>query len=277
MEKFKNITPKKNLQKEFLNPMGIFYKTMPILAFIAVLIFSISCDKENDRPPVASIDKDKIITISDIYKLSQNNYNNDYIITGDSVLYATVTMDDNSGNINKEAYIQDSTGGINLYQLGVTGATQQGDYVRIKLKGTIIKNYEGKLELSFENIENFKKQIVVIKTNVSIVPEEVTIDDIFTNDYNCKLVKLKDIQFTDNTQNYGINSDSGYTNREVNDCDNKKITVRSSNLADFAQNKVAQGNGSMIGIITKYRNDWQFIIRSIDEVDMNDELCKKNI
>ena len=249
--------------------MNNFNKIL-VLAIIAVSV--LSCDKEYDRPPVASIDKSKIITIADLYKLLNDNGGVNYVITGDSILYATVTMDDSSGNIYKEAYIQDSTGGINLYKLGVAAATQQGDYVRIKLKNSIIIDYNGKLELSFENVDNFKRQITVIKTNNPIIPAEIAVAELSDN-YNCKLVKLKEVQFTDTTLNYGINSDSGYTNREITSCDNKKVTIRSSNLADFSQTKVAKGKGSIIGIATKFGTSWQLLIRSIDEVKMNDARC----
>lgn len=249
-----------------------------LILILAVVISFIGCERELDSPPIKKIDKSKIINIKDIYKIYADSGDN-YMFREAYMVYATVIMDDENGNIYKECYIQDSTAGVNLYRLGSAGVTKAGDYVRINLNRAIIKYYAGKLEILFDSVADFKKQIVVLKTNTPIVPAEVTVSDILSGSYDCELVKINDVQFVTTDLYYATPGATGFTNRDLEDCSNQKIYLRTSNLADFAGKKLAQGKGSIVGVITKYVNpgtlqvSWQLLARDLDEINMNGERC----
>lgn len=256
-----------------------FKEIIKISMFLITVLGFNACELDPDQPPVNTVDADKIITISDIYQIYADSVE-DYTFTEDYMVYATVTMDDNEGNIYKEAYIQDETGGINLYRLSSSGATNQGDYVRLNLNGAVLTYYSGKLELVYDAVDDIERNIIVQNSDNPIIPAEVTIDSILSGDYNAELVKVKDVQFiaSELTQTYANMNDFSSQNRTLEDCNGHSIVVRTSDYSNFASDTVAQGKGDIIGVLTKYVYSggdivWQLLIRSTDEIYMDNPRC----
>lgn len=257
------------------------YKKFGLISFISVLVLSLyNCEPEPDRPPIKQLDPSKILTINDIYKIYSDSGDN-YTFADDYMLYAYVIMDDSSGNIYKEAYIQDSTGGINLYKLSTKGAVEVGDYVRINLKKVRIKNYSGKMELIFDSIYDITKNIIVVNKRMYITPAEVTIEDIYTAKYDCELVKIKDVQFSSNQFGmcYANRGGTSSQNRKLENCNGKTMIVRTSDYANFADDTLPTGKGDIIGVITKYiysggDTAWQLIVRDPKEFNLTNPRCR---
>lgn len=263
-------------------------KTFKILISIniiaIILFFSFSC--ETDSPPVQTIDKNKIITIAELYEIFQDSsYSIDsdgsmgYLFTDNYYVYGKITMNDDNGNINKEAYMQDDDHGIDLYRLKVTGSLATGDYVRVNLKNVSILDYRnrGKLQLDFTNIDKPKTQIVTIHEAVIIRPYEVSYNDILTGEYDCELVKLDGFQFIDTTRTFAIANGTSIQNVLIRNCNGQQITLRNSDYANFAGDTVPSGNGSIVGIISKFVQGstitWQLVISDITKVEMNNPRC----
>lgn len=238
----------------------------------------VSCDEELDTPPIAEVDQNKVLTIADIYQMYADS--GEYTFVDDYMLYATVIMDDYSGNIYKEAYVQDSTGGINLYKLTYAESVKIGEYIRINLNGVKIVEYSGKMELVFTDILDTDKNIIVQKSDVPIVPAQVTIEQIESGDYDCKLVEVQGIQIaaSDTSKTYANYGGTSSTNRNAEDCNGREIIIRSSDYANFADTSLPNGNGTIIAVATKYRYSggdvvWQLLIRSLDEVSLDNPRC----
>jgi hypothetical protein len=249
-----------------------------ILAFVAVSVFT-SCDRELDRPPIDVVDTAKILTIGDLYQIHADS-GDEYTFVDDYMLYATVIMDDSSGNIYKEAYLQDETGGINLYKLSGTGIARVGQYLRINLNGASLKYYSGKMEIVFSAILDAGKNIVVQKEFEPIAPVEVTIADIRSAEFDCELITLVGVQFADSdtAMTYAVLGGTGSQNRNIVDCDGNSMIIRNSDYSLFAGDELPNGNGNMTGIITKYiytggDTAWQLLIRNPDEVLLNNPRC----
>ncbi len=246
--------------------------------FVAGLMFT-GCDKELDRPPINVVDPAKILEIKDLYQI-QVDSGNDYVFVDDYMLYATVVMDDSSGNIYKEAYLQDSTGGINFYKLSFAGALKIGQYVRFNLKGASIKNYSGKMELIFANILDFGNSMIVQDSYAPIAPVEVTIADILAGTYDCELVTVKDVQFVDAEINltYATAGGTSSKNRNIVNCEGGTLIVRTSDYSLFAGDSIPNGKGNITGIVTKYVYSggdvaWQLLIRRPSEVVLDGLRC----
>ena len=256
------------------------YLKVKIFVLIAVLAVFYSCELETDKPPINSVDLNKIITIADVYQIYADSGDN-YVFTEDYMLYATVTMDDFYGNIYKEAYVQDSTGGINLYRLSSAGLTQVGQKVRVNLNGASLVDYSGKMEIVFDGILDASAHIIVQESNVPIVPAEISISDLESNNYECKLVKINNVQFTDSElgQTYADALGNNTENRMLEDCNGNEIAVRTSGYADFASDTVPSGRGSVVGIATTFieysgAHTRQLLIRSVDEVLLDSTRCE---
>jgi hypothetical protein len=66
-------------------------------------------------------------------------------------------MDDKSGNIYKSAYVQDVSRGINLHLMS-SGGLYVGDSIRIKLKGLVLSEYAGMMQIdSVKVVDNIVK------------------------------------------------------------------------------------------------------------------------
>lgn len=248
-----------------------------MVAFLAALTFSfVSCDEELDTPPIAEVTDQNLLTIADIYQMYADS-GDLYTFKENYYLYATVTMDDYEGNIYKEAYVQDSTGGIDIYKLSYAETVKVGQYLRFNLNGAYIKNYSGKMELVFDSIFDTGKSIIVQLEDRPIEPAKVTIEDIESGEYECELVEIQNIQFKENELNNTYYDLDGtypdYPNRKAEDSYGRDIIVRTSEYAVFAKDTVPQGSGSMVAIVTKFVKSgtvqWQLLVRTIDEVKMN--------
>ena len=256
--------------------------TIIIPMFFAAVALVCSCEKP-DVPAITELDKDHILTVADIYKM-QADSGDYYQFKDDYMLFGTITMDDSHDNIYKEAYIQDSTGGINLYKLGKAGLVKVGDRVRINLKGGQIVDYSGKMEITFADVEDVSLQVILQEPNVPLTPEEVTMAQIIENPdyYDCRLVKLNNVQFTDTTLTYAVEHGTRTQSRDMTSCDGNTLVARNSDYADFAGQPLPTGNGSVVGIMTRYfKSDsngtttltYQIIIRSTEEVSMDGDRC----
>jgi hypothetical protein len=257
-----------------------YQSILKIVISLVVLSGFVACELEYDTPPVNTLDKEKILEIKDLYQIYADSGNN-YVFTEAYSLYATVTMSDNTGNIYKEAYLQDTTGGINLYRLDYPGLTHVGDYVRVNLKDVIITYYAGKLELVFENVEDCGNQIIVQEKEQYIDPIDISMDDLETDDYDLLLVRFSDVQFADSELGltYADVNGTGAQSRTLEDCNGNSIVVRSSDYSDFANDTLPEGNGSIIGISTTYINPYngdvtrQLLIRTPEEVLFDGARC----
>ncbi|MCD4665936.1 MAG: DUF5689 domain-containing protein, partial [Bacteroidales bacterium] len=81
-----------------------------------IAIFMNSCVKDKpDEPPYNAIpfDPEKVLTIEEIKSLYDQN-GEKFTFTDVYSVFATIVMDEKSGNIYKTAYVQDATGGIQL-------------------------------------------------------------------------------------------------------------------------------------------------------------------
>jgi hypothetical protein len=255
------------------------YLSIKISVLIIVLAAFNSCELEPDTPPITEADPDMFLSVADIYQIHADSGDN-YVFNKDYMLFATVTMDDSNGNIYKEAYVQDSTDGINLYRLSTAGLTRVGQKIRINLNGASIVDYSGKMEIVFDGILDASKNIIVQDNNAAIEPAEISISDLETNDYECKLVKIMDVQFADSElgKTYADAINHTTQNRILVDCNGNELTVRTSGYADFAADTVADGRGSIVGIATTFIGytgtvTRQLIIRSIEEVRLDSTRC----
>ncbi len=233
------------------------------------LILITGCIKNDfDEPPKTDIPVGGKLTIAQLRAL----YNGEpHKFTGDTSVYGYIVMDESSGNIYKSAYLQDSTGAINLH-LMASGGLYEGDYVRVYVKGIVLSDYSGVLQLDSVDVD---KNIIKQSTNNVIPPKLVTISQLNTGVYESRLIALEGVQFTDselgNTWADPVNLYS--ENRTLEDCDGNTIIVRSSGYAKFAGELIPEGNGTFIGIASEYDGEMQLYIRAPEELQMTGARC----
>ncbi len=236
------------------------------LTILLCLGFTISCNKTYDEPPVVEIPEGTRISISDLKDMFTGSP-----ITLDSnySIYGNITCEETNGNFYKEAYIQDLSGAIKL-KLDASGGLYIGDSVRVSLNGVTMSEYGDLIQLDNISVD---EQIVKIATDRFVTPYTTSINNLNIEDDQSRLIKLDSVEFQSTNVTYADAVNLATGERYLNDCDGNSILVRTSGYANFADDTVASGKGSIIGIFTRYGATKQFIIRDITEVNMEGDRC----
>jgi hypothetical protein len=225
------------------------------------------CKKEYDTPPERILPIGQILTIQELRDLYQ----------GDAVrfpepfsVYCVVTADEQSGNLYRNIHVQDATGAIVL-RLNNPGGVYQGDSIRIYLPGTILNPFSGLMQLDSVDVDN---NIIKQATQVQVEPELVEVSQI-TPAIQGKLIRLENVEFLDGDVCLPYSDAIGQTtqNRLLTNCNGNTVIVRTSGFANFANQPLPQGNGSIIAVVGQFNTTMQLYIRDINEVQLSGDRC----
>jgi hypothetical protein len=260
-------------------------KTIKIFSILSFLFF-FGCVKENfDRTPLYTVNYEANTTIADLKAMYQGT---NLLIDTNIIIKGIVVADDSSGNFYKEIYIQDSTAAINirLDQTNLYFKYPIGQLVYVKCENLYIGPYQDVMQIGWGSMVDriptsyMSKEMVpdISAGGVPIEPKLVTINTLTDADLG-KLIKLENVQFIDGdlSKTYAYSSGSTHTDASttIEDCDGNTVIIRTSGFSNFANETVAQGNGTMIAILSKYGGDYQLKLRSTAELDMNGSRCTK--
>ncbi|HOP03954.1 MAG TPA: DUF5689 domain-containing protein [Tenuifilaceae bacterium] len=251
--------------------MKRFIKVFLPISILSVALLYSCIDDQFDTPPINELPVGSVLTIQDLKELCP--IGNVHKFYGDTSLYAIVTMDEKSGNIYKNAYIQDATGAVNL-RFQSSSALYEGDSIRLYLKGAKLSWYNN----TFFQIDSLHPDSSVVKqaTNRDLEPEIAPLAEIsnyaLVKDYwQSKLVKLENVQFvsSDTSKTYANPVTLDYGELYLEDEDGNTVMVRTSGYAKFAGEKVPNGSGSVVAIVGLYRETVQLYIRRASEVELD--------
>ncbi len=253
--------------------MKIYSYLLGILLMAGVLL---SCERDYQAPPLTEPEytgTEANMTIAKLKSLYAT-ISDPTLIDVDYIIKATVTANDISGNIYKQLYIQDETGGINIGvdQNSIYTDFRVGQEIYLHLKGLYMIVYGEQLQIGYA------------ATNANRIPWEVFNYYIFKNKWpleeNAKpktiklselnddmvntLVKLENVYFPDGGKLPFSDTDAT-TNRTLKDGDGNSIIVHNSNYADFANNLLPEGGGTIVAVLSKFRADWQLYLRTADD------------
>lgn len=292
--------------------MNIFkFKSLLLLALIGLAITQVGCVKEQfDVTPVlrdtsslvatATIAQVKLfqgeIEIPSRFKFDtltpltavKNFWKNLYQTTGDTALIINgyVTSNDSAGNFYEVFTIQDASGGIdikvNAAKLYSLYGIKPGQRVLVKLNNLNISYYrgtyqigstivdEGAVKLTGIDINQLSKYVERSGAKKPVEPIELSISELNFSHVQ-KLVRIKNVQFWDATKAWAVATVN--TNRMVMDCDNKSLIVRTSGYANFSQSIVPSGNGTITGVLGRFNNDLQLMVRSNFDAELTGARC----
>lgn len=223
--------------------------------------------------------------------------NNTATITDDIIIEGYVSSSDESGNVYKTIYLQDApenpTQGLVVSVDAVSTYTSfpQGSKVYIKLKGLAFGRYGNVLQVGYNNIDpitntptfgRIPEKLVAnhlvrsCASKVKIVPKVITLASL-TNTSTVDpligaLVQINNAEFPINLL-CNIYAPNGTTvNRQIVDPTmttpiNSRV-VRNSGYASFAADQLPSGNGTFVGILSKFNSDYQFFINRVSDLNM---------
>lgn len=267
-----------------------------IFSLILGLTITLSSCFQTEEIPLMVYDGEATHTIEELF--SMYTLGADATLITDSVVISGIVVStDEFGSCYKEIFIQDSTGGISIrtansayfhkYRLG------QRVFVNCKdlYLGCYIANngstgwYQlglwGNGELQYLPTNYDQKHIFRSGIPEAVpAPKDITdASQITENDYHT-LVRLVNCQFLDaNGVNTYYDPSQGYsaTSRNLQlQSGWKYVIVRTSQYADFALDVLPDGKVNVTGILTKYGDDYQLVIRDIKDV-ASETICQYNM
>lgn len=269
-------------QKNKNYPGGFAFALLLAASFIA-------CVKTDfDEPPVGGDGQDipTNTTIRDLKKrhVTSGTYDK---ITEDLVIGGIVVMDDRSGNFYKTLVIQDSTGGIEVkFNDGyLYNRYPVGRKIYIRCKDLILTDYNGLPQLTGSTIQENgvptdvgitevqeREKIVKGFLGAPPAPKVIGLNQL-SNDLVSTLVQMDAVQFVicDAGRTYADAVTKFSVNRTLEDCNGRELLLRTSGYADFAAEKTPVGNGTIVGVLSKFGSDYQLYVRDLTDVFISND------
>ncbi|MEM1322713.1 MAG: DUF5689 domain-containing protein [Bacteroidota bacterium] len=266
-----------------------------VLALCSVLI--VGCvDQDFDEPPSESGDPGiaSNTTIADLKALHQLG---EFItITEDIVIEGVVVADDRSGNFYRQLVMQDETGGITV-RINLNSLYNDypvGRRIFIDCKDLVIGDFNGLIQLGgsvfvnnsgFEQLGGIEEVLIsdhIYKgaNNQTITPKVVTLNGLTTVPADVHintLIQLDAMEFTQPNETFATyNTSTGERrseNRQLRDCNNIVIDLRSSGFADFVNEMLPTGNGTVIAVYSVFGTTPQLYIRDITDLSLDGPRC----
>lgn len=227
-------------------------------------------------------------------------------VTKDMQIKGYVTANDITGNIYNEVWIQDKTGAISLSisQGGICGYLPVGAEILIDLKGLSVGNYRKQPVIGtpyttvLTSGNNAGKEVTYVSRmnrmewmshfkitgNKQVIEPEVFAEGSAKTTWDLdadagKLGTLKNVSFKNGSyydSSKGQSVTVKYNDKAVYAHDfntswyfweqPSTVMLYNSPYCDFAARTLPQGKVNLTGILKRYDNNWEIILRSLDDV-----------
>ena len=278
---------------------------MKKIKFILSLVITaslVSCVNSDDygTPADTCVDLSANITVQDVSALANSTaQQNDFTVDTEDYIEAIVTSSDEGGNFYKSISLitLDGTKGFtipiddyNLYTKFEPGRKVFVDMDALYFHynsqissleiGDLFNNYtpdnltDDKVgRVSIVLYQNVIKRSCTVVNEDDFVKTNLTIAQAKNNANLNMLIEFDAVQFVDESlgKKYfdeSLNNFGGATNHKLVDADGNSIDLRAGEYATFATNSIPSGSGKVRGVLTKYNSGYQFMIRTINDVQL---------
>lgn len=252
--------------------------TLIILSLVGLALAS--CERKYDAPlltePTVKVGEEGMLTIAEYKEKYKDVSSEGKLIEENFAIRAVVVGNDISGNIYKQIYVQDATGGISIGidQNNISNDYKVGQEVFIKLQGLAATSFAGQVQIGMVKTSSNRIPYEVAKQHIlkdkwpsieKAKPTVTTIGQI--NDAMVgTLIQLENVYFTLGGEKTFGDQAFNNVNRDLKDTKGNKIYVRNSKYATFSNDVMPKGNGTVVAVLSKFNKDYQLSIRSIDDV-----------
>lgn len=231
--------------------------------------------------------------VSDITALTTTTFAK---YTDPDIIEAYVTSSDEGGNFYKSISMVSTDGAIGFsmpiddYNLYTKFEPGRKVYVNMKdrffvkeYNATVIGSlYDNNTPADLTDDSVGRISIIdyksVIKTSCTKVNEDditnkISIQSAKNDSYLNKLIEFDNVQFTDESLgkkffDTTLNNLGSATNHQIIDANGDTVILRVSQYAGFSLQSVPSGSGKIVGVMTKYNNDYQFMVRTINDIQL---------
>ena len=250
-------------------------------------------NREFDEPELVCSDEDfNIVSISEL----KNLYAGETVqIQEDWVVKGYIVSSDKSGNFFNTLHFQDASSnpseGLQL-ELELRDSHlffDIGQTVFIKLKGLYLGQSNGLFKIggvfiSFGNRSVGRLPNSVVFNHIllscdrveNISPTSVSILELNESMVNT-LVRIANVEFKEDELGKSFAVEKEETQRTLVDCDDNELILLNSGYSDFQAQIIPDKMGTATGVLTMDKNEFQLIIRTVDDLDFNLERCEELI
>ena len=238
----------------------------------------------------SSIDTTNVVSIAQLKEKYKNYINTSYSykkVEEPMEIKGYVIGNDVQGNLYNELVIDDGSGAITIgiSQGGLYGIFPVGAEVIIELNGLSVGNYglhpqigtpytsaKGQNSIGRMSRAVWNQHFRLMGKSQTIAPIDFKSSWKPASDgltYSGKLVTMKNVSFkgADGKKTFA-NASAGPGSVSVYFNEYPTTTmVYTSNFADFASNPLPKGKVNVTGILKRYNNSWELIIRSLDDIE----------
>ncbi|MCB0372383.1 MAG: lamin tail domain-containing protein [Muricauda sp.] len=261
---------------------------------LAFFLFVVSCVDNNEFGTPKTTCNDDLQTNITFAELDSLAGEETIQIKEDLVLEGYVISSDKAGNFYSELYLQEEASNPKAgLQIKIELSNSHlfypvGSKVKVKLQDLYVKQKEDNMELgsafsSFGNLSigRLPAQKVMEHIYLSCDDDEATplvtsIQALDTLSANI-LVKIENLEFQDEALGQPFAEPEEETERILQDCEENQIVLINSGYADFQAELLPEGNGSLTGILIKDGNVPKLIIRSLEDINFNNDRCPEII
>ena len=213
---------------------------------------------------------------------------------------AVVTANDIQGNMYNEIAVQDETGAIfiGIAQGGVFGYLPEGTEILVELNGLYIGNYRKSATIGTPYTKDGDVNVsrmprALWQEHFTYTGQKKTIEpEVFSTSWNInsdagKLCTIRNVTikkggyYNSDTKQYVdpytfVPGESAFSHpdystswyfNELPDGQTGGVQLYTSNYADFAAIKLPTGKMNLTGVIKRYRDQWELILRTFEDVD----------
>lgn len=271
-------------------------KFLSVLFFLGLIVSSCVQDDDFDTPEVIFEEPNVNVntTIAAIKSLYTGG--NPTLISGEGEMYfeGYVISSDETGNFYKTLVIQDKpenpTAGISISTESTNMYTffEPGRKVYVRVDGLYSGVYNGLPTLGASDgtqnvarmsIVEFEDRVLRSNTIQNIVPRVKTFGTVNDNDLNI-LMAFENVQVSDQDlgQPYANLNNTFSVNRIMTNCERtESMIMRNSGFADFKNEIMPTGSGTLTAVMSVFNSDYQVFIRDTDDLNFDQDRCEEII
>lgn len=171
-----------------------------------------------------------------------------------------VTATNAGGNLYKIIVIEDGEGkpntGVVLYDTALDTGFNKGDKVKVTLANAKCKNYNGLLEVIWDE-DTFDEDVQVVATGQTVTTAEISAEEFNSGNYLGMYVTVTGLKST-NAESATWVAGGKTTNTYFEDATGAKVVVRTTNYATWKDKVISTSvTGNLSGVVEVYNGTYQ--------------------
>lgn len=268
--------------------------TSNFLTFLGLLMI-LGCVKNRNFDAQESECEEALIANASYREVKNLYVDTTFQIQEDLIIEGYVISSDEESNFFSALYFQDSpvnpTEGFQI-EIDIRDSHlfyPVGSKIYIKLKGLYLGKSKDVFKLggtftSFGNVSIGRLPAAILDQHILVSCDEKSVleptatttgelDESLTN----TLVRFSDVEILEEELGKTFAELRKETERTLVDCENNKLVLLNSGFSEFQADELPMGSGTITGVLLRERDDFKLAIRSLEDIDFNQDRCKEGI